>query len=312
MSMTSVDLAADDFTAREPLPPGTVVGPHRIITLIASGGMGDVYRARDERLGRDVALKVLPPGITGDRERIERFAQEAKAASALNHPNIVAIYEIGKGRPSPVVQPIDAQAQRPQSGIHYIAMELVEGLTLRDFFTTPPSRIRTLELLAQMAEGLGKAHGAGIVHRDLKPDNIMVSAEGWAKVVDFGLAKLVEPARGWNPLGADSPTMRAITQQGEVLGTAGYMSPEQIVGKSVDQRSDIFSFGCIAYEAVTHKRPFEGDSFVDTMHQVLHAAPAPIAHHELQRIVAKCLVKDRENRYQSIRDVAIDLRAVAR
>ena len=296
---------------REPLQPGTIIGPLRIIKLIASGGMGDVYRARDERLGRDVALKVLPPGITDDRERIERFAQEAKAASALNHPNIVAIYEIGKDRPSSVVQPIDARGRKPQE-IHYIVMELVEGQTLRDFLATPPSLIKCLDVLAQTAEGLGKAHGAGIVHRDLKPDNIMVSAEGYAKVVDFGLAKLVEPARGWNPLGADSPTMRAITQQGEVIGTSGYMSPEQIVGKAVDQRSDIFSFGCIVYEAVTRRRPFEGESFVDTMHQVLHATPAPIEHHELQRIVSKCLVKDREYRYQSIRDVALDLRAVAR
>jgi len=204
-------------SAREPLAPGTLVGPHRILALIASGGMGDVYRARDERLGRDVALKVLPPGITGDRERIERFAQEAKSASALNHPNIVAIYEIGKDRPSPVVQPISAKAQRAEE-IHYIAMELVEGQTLREYLgSASPSLVRKLELLAQMAEGLGKAHGAGIVHRDLKPDNIMVSVEGYAKVVDFGLAKLVEPARGWNPLGADSPTMRAITQQGEVM-----------------------------------------------------------------------------------------------
>jgi len=299
-----------DDSARATLPAGTVIGPLRILSLIASGGMGEVYRARDERLGRDVALKVLPSGLTADRERIERFTQEAKAASALNHPNIVAIYEIGKDRPSTVVQPIDAKARRPRE-IHYIAMELVEGQTLRDFLAETPSLIKTLEVLAQTAEGLGKAHGAGIVHRDLKPDNIMVSDEGYAKVVDFGLAKLVEPPRGWNPLGADSPTMRAITAQGEVIGTAGYMSPEQIVGKAVDQRSDIFSFGCIVYEAVTKRRPFEGESFVDTMHQVLHATPAPIDHHELQRIVSKCLVKDRENRYQSIRDVALDLRAVA-
>jgi serine/threonine protein kinase len=300
-----------DDSARATLPPGTVLGPLRILSLIASGGMGDVYRARDERLGRDVALKVLPSGITADRERIERFTQEAKAASALNHPNIVAIYEIGKDRPSSVVRPIDAKARRPRE-IHYIAMELVEGQTMRDFLADSPSLIKTLEVLAQTAEGLGKAHGAGIVHRDLKPDNIMVSHEGYAKVVDFGLAKLVEPPRGWNPLGADSPTMRAITAQGEVIGTAGYMSPEQIIGKAVDQRSDIFSFGCIVYEAVTKRRPFEGESFVDTMHQVLHATPPPIDHHELQRIVSKCLVKDRENRYQSIRDVALDLRAVAR
>ena len=297
--------------ARVPLQPGTIIGPLRIISLIASGGMGDVYRARDERLGRDVALKVLPPRITDDRERIERFAQEAKAASALNHPNIVAIYEIGKDRPTTNVQPIDGRA-RKATEIHYIVMELVEGQTLRDYLETPPSIVKRLDILAQIAEGLGKAHSAGIVHRDLKPDNIMVSAEGYAKVVDFGLAKLVEPERGWNPLGADSPTMRAITQQGEVIGTAGYMSPEQITGKSVDQRSDIFSFGCIVYEAVTRRRPFEGDSFVDTMHQVLHATPQAIEHHELQRIVSKCLVKDREYRYQSIRDVALDLRAVAK
>jgi Tol biopolymer transport system component len=146
----------------------------------------------------------------------------------------------------------------------------------------------------------------------------MISAEGYAKVVDFGLAKLVEPAHGWNPLGADSPTMRAITRQGELIGTAGYMSPEQIVGKAIDQRSDIFSFGCIVYETVTSTRPFEGESFVDTLHQVLHAEPAPVQHpdervqHELQRLIGKCLVKDRENRYQSLRDVALDLRALAR
>jgi serine/threonine protein kinase/dipeptidyl aminopeptidase/acylaminoacyl peptidase len=296
---------------RESLPPSTVLGPYRILALLASGGMGDVYRARDERLGRDVALKVISPGITVDRERIDRFAQEAKAASALNHPNIVAIYEIGRDRPTAVVQQIDSKAKRARE-IHYIAMELVDGQTLRDFLGTHPALPRRIELLAQMADGLGKAHGAGIVHRDLKPDNIMISHEGYAKIVDFGLAKLVEPARGWNPLGADSPTMRAITAQGEVIGTAGYMSPEQIVGKMVDQRSDIFSFGCIVYETVTGRRPFEGDSFVDTMHQVLHATPQPIDHHELQRIVGKCLVKDREYRYQSIRDVALDLRALAR
>jgi len=270
--------------------------------------MGDVYRAHDERLSRDVALKVLPTGLTDDRERLERFAQEAKSASALNHPNIVVIYEIGRARPSFVVEELAGQRQRPDE-VHYIAMELVEGETLRDFLFAQPSLTRRLEVLAQTADGLGKAHAAGIVHRDLKPDNVMVSLEGYAKVVDFGLAKLVEPANGWNPLGADSPTMKAITAQGELIGTAGYMSPEQILGKVIDQRSDIFSFGCIIYEAVTGRRPFDGDSFVDTLHQVLHATPAPIEHAELQRIVGKCLVKDREYRYQSIRDVALDLRA---
>ena len=301
---------------RQPLPNGTGVGPYRILNLIASGGMGDVYRARDERLGRDVALKVLPPILTDDRERVDRFAQEAKSASALNHPHIVAIYEIGQARPSYVVQSIAAK-ERPEE-LHYIAMELVEGETLREFLTGHPSLPQRLEILAQTADGLAKAHAASIVHRDLKPDNIMISAEGYAKVVDFGLAKLVEPPLGWNPLGADSPTMRAITRQGELIGTAGYMSPEQILGKQIDQRSDIFSFGCIVYEAVTTQKPFEGESFVDTLHQVLHAEPRPVEHpdervqHELQRLIGKCLVKDRENRYQSLRDVALDLRALAR
>jgi Tol biopolymer transport system component len=314
--MNSVDGRAreldSDPSLRMPLADGTTVGPYRILTLIASGGMGDVYRARDERLGREVALKVLPTGLTDDRERVERFAQEAKSASALNHPHIVAIYEIGQARPQSVVLPI---AGKRAEEIHYIAMELVEGETLREFLTAAPpfapSLARRLEVLAQTAEGLGKAHAAGIVHRDLKPDNVMVSSEGWAKVVDFGLAKLVEPAHGWNPLGADSPTMRAITQQGELIGTAGYMSPEQILGKAIDQRSDIFSFGCIVYEAVRGTRPFDGESFVDTLHEVLHATPPPLEHPELQRIVNKCLVKDREQRYQSIRDVALDLRAAA-
>jgi serine/threonine protein kinase/Tol biopolymer transport system component len=290
---------------REPLPDGTCVGPYRIRSLIASGGMGDVYRAHDERLGRDVALKVLPT------ERLERFAQEAKSASALNHPHIVAIYEIGQARPSFVVEPIAAsgQRQRPEE-VHFIAMELVDGETLREFLLEDPPLARRLEILAQTADGLGKAHAAGIVHRDLKPDNVMVSIEGYAKVVDFGLAKLVEPSNGWNPLGADSPTMKAITAQGELIGTAGYMSPEQILGKVIDQRSDIFSFGCIIYETVTGERPFDGESFVDTLHEVLHATPQPIEHPELQRIVSKCLVKDREYRYQSIRDIALDLRAI--
>jgi serine/threonine protein kinase/Tol biopolymer transport system component len=296
---------------RDPLPDGTGVGPYRIRSLIASGGMGDVYRAHDDRLGRDVALKVLPTGLTDDAERLERFAQEAKSASALNHPHIVAIYEIGQARPNFTVEPIAVagQRQRPDQ-VHYIAMELVEGETLREFLAGNPSLPRRLSILAQTAEGLGKAHAAGIVHRDLKPDNVMVSVEGYAKVVDFGLAKLVEPSNGWNPLGADSPTMKAITMQGELIGTAGYMSPEQILGKVIDQRSDIFSFGCIIYETVTGRRPFDGESFVDTLHEVLHATPPEIEHQELQRIVGKCLVKDREYRYQSIRDVALDLRAV--
>ncbi|HKO02610.1 MAG TPA: protein kinase, partial [Thermoanaerobaculia bacterium] len=303
-----------DHTARETLPAGTSVGRYRVIGLLASGGMGDVYRAHDEALGRDIALKVLPAELTNDSERVQRFAQEARSASALNHPHIVTIYEIGHARPSRTVRSFAKERDPKRREIHYIAMELVEGETLRDYMRGVVPLRRRIELLTQIAEGLGKAHAAGIVHRDLKPDNIMVSTEGYAKVVDFGLAKLIEPTRGWNPIGADSPTMRALTQQGELIGTAGYMSPEQISGKPIDLRSDIFSFGCIAYEIIGGTKPFDGDSFIDTLHQILHAVPPPVANAsaELQRIIARSLVKDREERYQSIRDVAIELRDVLR
>src|SRR5581483_8934764 len=173
---------------------------------------------------------------------------------------------------------------------------------------------RAVELLAQVAEGLGKAHAAGIIHRDLKPDNIIVAKEGYAKIVDFGLAKLIDGELGWNPIGADSLTLRAITRFGEVLGTPGYMSPEQISSGVIDPRSDVFSFGCILYEAITHSRPFEAESFVDTLYKILHEEPLPISTvapdtpAEVQRVVSKCLAKNREERYQSIRDAAIDLR----
>ena len=313
----SPELLAEE-SRRETLPAGTMIGRYRITALIASGGMGDVYRAHDERLERNVALKVLPASLTNDKERVQRFAQEARAASGLNHPNIVTIYEIGEARPSFTVQPIAKEHRQKQSDVHYIAMELVEGHTLREFLHSAPTLRAKLDVLIQIGEGLGKAHAAGIVHRDLKPDNIMVTDEGYAKIVDFGLAKLIELPRGWNPTGADSPTMRAITQQGELIGTAGYMSPEQILGKPVDPRSDIFSFGCIVFEAMTGEKPFQGDSFVDTLHCILHGQPHSLADFrrdipaEMQRIVNKSLVKDREERYQSIRDLSIDLRVLAR
>jgi serine/threonine protein kinase/Tol biopolymer transport system component len=303
-----------DDIARETLPAGTVVGRYTIVGLLASGGMGDVYRAHDEALNRDIALKVLPVELTNDTERVQRFAQEARSASALNHPHIVTIYEIGHARPSRTVRSFAKERDPKRRDIHYIAMELIEGETLREYMRGAVPLRRRIELLTQVAEGLGKAHAAGIVHRDLKPDNVMVSAEGYAKVVDFGLAKLIEPTRGWNPIGADSPTMRALTHQGELIGTAGYMSPEQISGKAIDQRSDIFSFGCIAYEIIGGTKPFDGESFVDTLHQILHTTPRPVenATAELQRVIARCLVKDREERFQSIRDVAIELRDVLR
>ncbi|HJW95799.1 MAG TPA: protein kinase [Thermoanaerobaculia bacterium] len=295
----------------EPFAAGTTIARYKILSLLGSGAMGDVYRAHDRTLDREVALKVLPPELVHDRERVRRFAQEAKAASALSHPHIVTIHDIGHARPSTSVQPISKR----NSEVHYIAMEFVDGRTLRDTMSSPLPIRRTVELLAQVADGLGKAHSAGIIHRDLKPENIIIATEGYAKVVDFGLAKLIDADRGWNPIGADSPTLRALTQNGEVLGTPGYMAPEQITGGPVDPRADVFSFGCILYEAITRMRPFESESFVDTLYKILHEQPpsigaiAPGTPVELQRIVMKCLAKNREERYQSIRDAALDLRA---
>jgi eukaryotic-like serine/threonine-protein kinase len=296
---------------REPFPSGTSIARYSIISLIGAGAMGDVYRAHDRALGRDVALKVLPSDVTGDRERVRRFAHEARSASALSHPHIVGIHEVGHARPVIGVQPIGERPPR-RAEVHYIAMEYIEGETLRAALQNGMSLRRSIELLAQVADGLGKAHAAGIIHRDLKPDNILVSADGYAKIVDFGLAKLTDTS--WNPIGADSPTLRALTAHGELLGTPGYMAPEQIVGKPLDQRSDIFSFGCILYEALTHARAFEAESFVDTLYKIIHEEPVPVSRlapntpPELERIVERCLAKDREARYQSIRDLAADLR----
>jgi Tol biopolymer transport system component len=303
----------------DPFPPGTAIARYRVLSFIGSGAMGDVYRAHDRALDREVALKVLPPELTGDRERVRRFAQEARAASALSHPHIVTIHEVGHARPTLSVRPIDEHRPARRTEVHYIAMELIEGQTLREALlghnhnNVPMPIKRAVELLAQVADGLGKAHGAGIIHRDLKPDNILVANDGYAKIVDFGLAKLIDTS--WNPIGADSPTLRALTAHGQLLGTPGYMAPEQISGKTPDPRADIFSFGCILYEAIARVRPFEAESFVDTLYKIMHEEPAPLARHvpdvspELQPIVMRCLAKDRELRYQSIRDVAADLRA---
>jgi len=301
-------LDAGEPARSEPFPPGTTIARYRVVSLIGSGAMGDVYRAHDRGLDREVALKVLPPELTGDRERVHRFAHEARATSALSHPHIVAIHEVGHARPLLSVRAIGERAQRGGE-VHYISMELVDGQTLREALAaTPPLRER-IELLAQVADGLAKAHGANILHRDLKPDNILVSRDGYAKIVDFGLAKLIDSA--WNPIGADSPTLRALTAHGELLGTPGYMAPEQIAGKPLDGRADIFAFGCILYEAIAGTRAFEAESFVDTLYKILHHDPEPLvdAPPELQRIVERCLEKTREDRYQSIREVANDLRA---
>src|SRR6266567_123329 len=236
---------------------GTKLGRYEIRSKLGAGGMGEVYLAEDTRLHRKVAIKLLPSELAANKDRMRRFEQEAQAAAALNHPNIAHIYEIGE-----------------HDGTNFIAMEFVDGVTLREEIHQEKSELRVLlKHLLQVAEGLGKAHASGIVHRDLKPDNIMITRDGHAKILDFGLAKLVEtsgPSLGQSE-GSEAPT--AVMQQnsvpGMIKGTIGYMSPEQAQAKTVDQRSDIFSFGCILYEAVTGRKPFSGDSIIDTLHKII-------------------------------------------
>ncbi|HET6668615.1 MAG TPA: protein kinase [Pyrinomonadaceae bacterium] len=287
------------------LSPGTKLGRYEIRSKIGEGGMGEVYLAEDTQLRRRVALKILPSEIAGHQERMYRFMQEAQAAAALNHPNIAHIYEIGE-----------------TNGTHFIAMEFIDGQTLRDFIhdkETDPGKL--LRYLRQVAEGLAKAHAAGIVHRDLKPDNIMVTSDGFAKILDFGLAKLIEPQRpfGLNSGPSSEEAATAILPQhsiaGKIMGTLGYMSPEQARGKvkEIDHRSDIFSFGCILFEAATGQRAFRGLDEIDSLHKIVHGpAPQvkdfnPSAPDQLERIVRRCLAKDPDKRYQAIKDVAIEL-----
>jgi Tol biopolymer transport system component len=244
-----------------------------------------------------------------DEDRVRRFGLEAKSASSLNHPNIVTIYDIGK-------DPVRSAGSPDSDPVHYISMELVSGKTLATLIHEDKLDLRTLlGYLAQVAEGLAKAHAAGIVHRDLKPGNVMVSADGFAKVLDFGLAKLTEKRESGPDL-TEEPTLAAASEVGSVVGTAGYMSPEQVQGKSVDHRSDIFSFGCILYEAAARRKPFAAETGIETMHKILNEKPAPIEElnakvpAELRRLVKRCLAKSPEQRAQSIKDVAIELREI--
>jgi len=282
---------------------GSFVGHYQILQQLGAGGMGEVYLAEDTKLNRPVAIKVLPADIANDQDRIRRFVQEAKAAAALNHPNIAHIYEIGKSE-----------------GVHFIAMEFIDGQTLRELIHGQQRDLRKLlHYLQQVAEGLTKAHAAGIVHRDLKPDNIMIARDGYAKILDFGLAKLIE---GRKPSGhgyTSSEVATALMPQhslpGTVLGTVGYMSPEQAQGrvKEIDHRSDIFSFGCVLFEAATGQKAFEGKDPLDSLHKIVHAPTPQIRDfdanlpEEMQRIVRRCLAKEPDKRYQSIKDVAIEL-----
>ena len=268
--------------------------------------MGEVYLAHDQTLDRKVALKILPADVASNSSRMERFTREAKSAAALNHPNIAHVYEIGQSE-----------------GLHYIAMEFIDGVTLREKIHREQADLRKLlRWLQHTAEGLAKAHAAGIVHRDLKPDNIMITIDGHAKILDFGLAKLVEQPP--MPSSDSSEIATAVMQQrsipGAIMGTVGYMSPEQAEGKvkEIDQRSDIFSFGCILFEAATGKKPFEAESVLKSLHKVAYESAPPIADLnpaapvELQRIVNRCLEKDVDDRYQGIKEVAIELKHVRR
>ncbi len=290
------------------LTAGTQLGRYEIRSKIGEGGMGEVYLAEDTQLKRRVALKILPPELATNDDRMRRFVQEAQAAAALNHPAIAHIYEIGE-----------------HDGINFIAMEFVDGQTLRGLIHEPTRDLkRLLRYLQDAAEGLAKAHAAGIVHRDLKPDNIMVTRDGHVKLLDFGLAKLVEtilPDRSVNtPSDVATAILRQHSTPGTVLGTVGYMSPEQAQGRTndIDQRSDIFSLGCILYEAITGRRAFEGNDVIDSLNKIIREPPVPIAEFnpaapaDLQRIVRRCLAKDADERYQTIKDVAIELKETRR
>jgi eukaryotic-like serine/threonine-protein kinase len=292
------------------LDRGVALAHYRVLSALGAGGMGEVYEALDERLDRAVALKVLPQEFVQNEERVRRFVLEAKSASGLNHPHIVTIYDIGHADPE---QKDSADSSRPGKPVHYIAMELVRGLSLRDKIHGEKAPLKELvRWLAQVAEGMAKAHAAGIVHRDLKPENVMISNDGFAKILDFGLAKLTEgktPVEG----GVSMATAVRNTHEGAVMGTVGYMSPEQVQGRVVDTRSDIFSFGCMLYEATTRQRAFDADSQIETMHQIINAAPVPVAElnpdapAELRKMIRRCLAKDPEKRYQSMKDLSLEL-----
>ena len=287
--------------AAPPTPPraGSRLGPYEILAPIGAGGMGEVWRARDPRLGRDVAIKVLPASFSADADRLRRFEQEARAAGILNHPNITAVLDIGE-----------------HDGAPYVVQELLEGETLRQALGGRPAPPRkAIDHAIQIAHGLAAAHAKGIVHRDLKPENVFVTKDGRVKILDFGLAKLDAP--GGRAQATNLPTATAGTEPGMVLGTLGYMSPEQVRGRPADARSDIFSFGAILYEMLAGQRAFRGDSAADTMSAILKEDPPDLSVTNqnippgLERIVRHCLEKNPEQRFQSARDLAFDLEALS-
>ncbi len=279
------------------------IAHYRIVEPIGAGGMGAVYKAYDKKLHRTVALKVLPPEYVSQQDRRRRFFQEARAASALNHPHILTVFEVGEDEGKP-----------------YIAMEYVEGETLRQKIKSKKLQIKqTLDIAIQIADGLGKAHEAGIIHRDLKPENLMINRDGYAKILDFGLAKLISQRE--RQLAADSAQktlLKVQTESGTLMGTVNYMAPEQLLGERVDRRCDVFSFGVVLCEMLTGIAPFVHDNRIDTMHAILHRDPRlPDAAHpdvplDLQRILGKALAKLPKDRYQTVNDLAEELRSLKR
>ncbi|HVG26394.1 MAG TPA: protein kinase, partial [Acidobacteriaceae bacterium] len=289
--------AATEMLADDRAIVGQQIGRYRVLGHLGRGGMGEVFLARDASLGRKVALKLLRAEFTGNEERLRRFRQEARAASALNHPNILTIHEIGQA-----------------DTLHFMATEYVEGETLRQHIARAPMTLgRVLDVAVQVAGALSAAHHAGIVHRDIKPENVMLRTDGYVKVLDFGLAKLAEPKA---VDGADPTLLQVETEPGLVMGTVSYMSPEQARGLDVDARTDIWSLGVMVYEMAAGRQPFEGETASDVMALILHKEPLPLTHSlpevpgELERIVRKALRKDKEERYQTIKDLLIDLRTL--
>src|SRR5882724_6207788 len=277
---------------------GQRIAHYKILAQLGSGGMGEVYLAQDTRLGRKIALKLLPSHFTTDKDRLRRFEQEAHAASTLSHPNVCMIHEVGE----------------TEDDRHYIAMEYVDGVTLRQHMTeTPVKLIEALDVAVQIASGIVAAHEVGVVHRDIKPENIMLRRDGYVKVLDFGLAKLTEQEAADV---AAAVGAQVKTDTGVVMGTSRYMSPEQVRGLAVDARTDIWSLGVVIYEMVTARAPFEGATTSDVIVSILEREPPPLAQlspeapTELQRIITKALHKDREERYQTAKDLLIDVRSL--
>jgi serine/threonine protein kinase len=281
---------------------GSRLGPYEIVSAIGAGGMGEVYRCRDTRLGREVAVKVLPTLFAGEPERLRRFEQEARAVAALNHPNILAVFDIGT-----------------HEGTPFLVTELLEGETLRERLERGllPTR-KAIEIAIQAAHGVAAAHEKGVVHRDLKPANIFLTVGGHVKILDFGLAKLAQP-EGGGPSESQAVTLTAggATEPGVVLGTVGYMSPEQVRGKVADARSDIFALGTILYEMLSGKRAFEKESSADTMAAILNTEPPELSGEgkqvplAVERVVRHCLEKNPGERFQSAHDLAFNLESLS-